>query len=50
MGLIDELNAAVGRHEDQVKDGIDKFGDMLDDKVGRQYASKVDNSRATSKA
>jgi MT0933-like antitoxin protein len=50
MGLMDNLNAAVGGHEDQVKDGIDKLGGLLDDKVGGQYAGQVDNSNATSEA
>lgn len=50
MGLMDNLSATVGGHEDQVKDGIDKLGDLLDDKVGGQYAGQVDNSNATSKA
>lgn len=50
MGLMDNLSAAVGGHEDQVKDGIDKLGDLLDDKTGGQYAGQVDNSNATSKA
>jgi hypothetical protein len=61
MGLMDNLSAAVGGHEDQVKDGIDKLGDLVDDKTGGQYAgqvdqaqdflkSRVDNSNATSEA
>ena len=61
MGLMDNLSAAVGGHEDQVKDGIDKLGDLVDDKTGGQYAGqvdqaqdflkfRVDNSNATSEA
>jgi hypothetical protein len=50
MGLMDNLSATVGRHEDQVKDGIDTLGDLLDDRTGGQYAGQVDNSNATSKA
>jgi hypothetical protein len=61
MGLIDNFNAAVGGHEDQVKDGIDTLGDLIDDKTGGQYAGhvdqaqdflriQVDNSNATSEA
>ena len=50
MGLMDNHNAAVGRHEDQVRDGIDTLGALLDDKAGRQSAGKVDNSNATSEA
>ena len=45
MGLMDNLSAAVGGHEDQVKDGIDKLGDLLDDKIGGQFAGQVDQAR-----
>ena len=47
MGLMDNLNAAVGGHEDQVKDGIDKLGDLIDDKTGGQYAGHVDQAQAS---
>jgi hypothetical protein len=61
MGLMDSLSAAVGGHEEQVKDGIDTLGDLIDDKTGGQYAgqvdqaqdflkSQLDNSNATSEA
>ena len=45
MGLMDNLRAAVGGHEDQVKDGIDKLGDLVDDKTGGQYAGQVDQAQ-----
>jgi len=44
MGLMDNLNAAVGGHEDQVKDGIDKLGDLVDEKTGGQFAGQVDQA------
>jgi hypothetical protein len=28
MGLLDNISAAIGGHEDQVNDGIDKIGDL----------------------
>ena len=45
MGLMDSLNAAVQGHEDQVKDGIDSLGDLVDEKTGGQYASQVDQAQ-----
>ena len=36
MGLIEKISAAVGGHEDQVKDRIDTLGDLIDDRTGRQ--------------
>ena len=45
MGLLDNTRAAIGGHEDQVKDGIDKIGDLVDDKTGGQYAGQVDQAQ-----
>jgi uncharacterized protein YjbJ (UPF0337 family) len=45
MGLMDNLSAAVGGHSDQVKDGIDKLGDLIDDRTGGQYAGQVDQAQ-----
>ncbi len=45
MGLMDSLTAAVEGHEDQVKDGIDKIGDLVDEKTGGQYAGQVDQAQ-----
>ena len=44
MGLMDNLSATVGGHEDQVKDGIDKLGDLVDEKTGGQFAGQVDQA------
>lgn len=45
MGLLDNISAAIGGHEDQVNDGIDKIGDLIDDKTGGQYAGQVDQAQ-----
>lgn len=45
MGLLDNISAAVSGHEDQVKDGIDKLGDLVDEKTGGQYAGQVDQAQ-----
>ncbi|MGV8850556.1 MAG: antitoxin [Propionibacteriaceae bacterium] len=45
MGLLDNISAAIGGHEDQVNDGIDKIGDLVDDKTGGQYAGQVDQAQ-----
>jgi hypothetical protein len=45
MGLLDNISAAIGGHEDQVKDGIDSIGDLVDDKTGGQYAGQVDQAQ-----
>ncbi len=45
MGLLDNISAAVSGHEDQVKDGIDKLGDLVDEKTGGQYTGQVDQAQ-----
>ena len=42
MGLLDSIKNALGGNADKVKDGIDKAGDMVDDKTGGQYSDKID--------
>ncbi len=45
MGLLDNISAAIGGHEDQVKGGVDKIGDLVDGKTGGQYAGQVDQAQ-----
>ncbi len=45
MGLLDSINNAAEGHEDEVKAGIDKVGDLVDDRTGGQYADKVDQAQ-----
>ena len=42
MGLLDSIKNALGGNADKVKDGIDKAGDMIDDKTGGQYSDKIE--------
>ena len=42
MGLLDSIKNALGGNADKVKDGIDKAGDMIDDKTGGKYSDKID--------
>jgi hypothetical protein len=42
MGLLDKAKGMLSGHEDKAKKGIDKAGDMADDKTGGKYADKVD--------
>jgi hypothetical protein len=45
MGLSEKISNAVAGHEDQVKAGIDKIGDLVDEKTGGQYAGQVDQAQ-----
>lgn len=45
MGLFDDLKAAADSREDQVEQGIDKVGDIVDEKTGGKYAGQVDQAQ-----
>ena len=42
MGLADQLSDALAGHADEIKAGIEKAGDFVDDKTGGKFASQVD--------
>jgi hypothetical protein len=45
MGFLDDAKKLVDEHEDQVDQGIEKAGDLVDDKTGGQYAGQVDQGQ-----
>lgn len=42
MGLLDKIKAMIGGNADKVKDGIDKAGDMVDEKTGGKFTDKIE--------
>lgn len=42
MGLLDKIKGMLGGNADKVKEGIDKAGDMVDDKTGGKYSDKIE--------
>ncbi|PYI38375.1 hypothetical protein CVS30_10650 [Arthrobacter psychrolactophilus] len=46
MSIFDDIKGKaeelLGSHGDQVKDGIEKAGDFVDDKTGGKFADQVD--------
>ena len=42
MGLMDKIKSMLGGNADKVKGGIDKAGDMIDDKTGGKFTDKID--------
>jgi len=42
MGLLDKIKAMIGGNADKVKQGIDKAGDMVDEKTGGKFGDKID--------
>lgn len=46
MGIFDKAKDAAGNvSPDQMKDGVTKGGDFIDDKTGGKYADKVDQGQ-----
>ncbi len=45
MGLMDTVKGWFGGSKDTVKGGIDKTGDVVDDKTGAKYAEHVDKAQ-----
>lgn len=48
MGLFDSIKAKLGGNKSQVKQGIDKGADVVDDKAGA-HADKVQQGAETAK-
>ena len=42
MGLLDKVKGLLGANADKVKEGVEKAGDMVDEKTDGKYADKVD--------
>lgn len=49
MGLFDKAKDLAAEHSEQVGQGVDKGGDMLDEKTGGKYADKVDQGQEFAK-
>lgn len=49
MGLFDKAKDLAGQHSDKVNDGIDRAGDMIDEKTDNKYADKVDQGQEAAK-
>ncbi|MGW8762393.1 antitoxin [Streptomyces sp. NPDC055815] len=45
MSVLDKLKGMLKGHEDQASQGIDKAGDMVDEKTQGKYAKHVDTAQ-----
>jgi hypothetical protein len=45
MSFVDKVKQMLGQHSDQAKSGVEKAGDMFDQKTGGKYADKVDKAQ-----
>ncbi|GGN39580.1 antitoxin [Streptomyces fuscichromogenes] len=42
MSMLDKLKGMLKGHEDQARQGVEKGGDMIDQRTGNKYQSQVD--------
>ena len=42
MGLLDKIKGMLEGNVDKVKEGVDKAGDMVDEKTGGKFTDKID--------
>ena len=49
MGFMDKVKGMLGGHADHAHQGIDKAGDVVDDKTGGKYAQHVDKGQDAAK-
>jgi hypothetical protein len=45
MSIVDKVKHLIGQHPDKAEEGIDKAGDMIDERTGGKYADKVDTAQ-----
>jgi hypothetical protein len=49
MGIFDKAKDALSEHSEQVDQGIDKGGDLIDEKTGGKYVGQVDKGQEFAK-
>lgn len=49
MSMVDKVKDMLHRHPDKAKTGVDKAGDMADQRTGGKYADKVDTAQDQAK-
>ncbi len=42
MGLLDKIKGMLGGNADKAKAGLEKAGDMVDEKTGGKFTDKID--------
>ena len=45
MGIFDKAKDALSEHSEHVATGIDKVGDLVDERTGGKYAEHVDKGQ-----
>jgi hypothetical protein len=42
MGFMDKIKGLVGKNSAKISQGVDKAGDVVDDKTGNKYTAHID--------
>ena len=42
MGLLDKIKGMLGGNADKVKEGLEKAGDMVDEKTDGKFSDKIE--------
>ncbi|HQY99076.1 MAG TPA: antitoxin [Propionicimonas sp.] len=45
MDIVEQIKDAVTDHVTEIKEGVEKVGDFIDEKTGGQYAAQVDQAQ-----
>jgi len=45
MDIVDQIKGAAEGHEDEIKQGIDQVGDMIDQATGGKFSEQVDQAQ-----
>ncbi|MQY02778.1 antitoxin [Actinomadura macrotermitis] len=45
MSFVDKVKEMLGQHGDKAKQGVEKAGDMFDQRTGGKHADKVDKAQ-----
>jgi hypothetical protein len=45
MSIVDKVKEMLGQHSDKAKRGVEKAGDMADERTGGKYSDKIDKAQ-----
>jgi hypothetical protein len=49
MSIMDKVKGMLGQHSDKAKEGVDRAGDMVDERTGGKHAKQVDMAQEKGK-
>ncbi len=49
MSILDKVKGLLGQHSDKAEHGVDKAGEVINDKTGGKYSDKVESAQDKAK-